>query len=59
MKEEIKRPQKTMPNKVIIPFYPIFAHIKSKKGVILYISRLDLSSIWLFDTFNIPFLYIG
>ena len=39
--------------------YLIFVPIKLKKGVIFDISRLDLSSIWLFDTFNIPFLYIG
>ena len=47
-----------IPNKVIIPFYPIFPPIKLKKGLIFYISKQDLSSIWLFDTFNIPFLYI-
>ena len=52
-------PPKSIPNKVIIPFYPIFAPIKLKKGVIFDISRLDLRSIWLFDTFNMPFLYIG
>ena len=51
--------QKSMPNKVITPFYLIFVPFKLKKGVIFDISRLDLSSIWLFDTFNIPFLYIG
>ena len=52
-------PPKSMQNKVIIPFYLILAPIKLKKGVIFYISRLDFSRIWLFDTFNIPFLYIG
>ena len=51
-------PSKFMPNKVIIPFYAIFEPIKLEKGLIFYISKQDLSSIWLFNTFNIPFLYI-
>ena len=36
---------KFMPNKVFLPFYPIFAPIKLKKGLIFYILKQDLSSI--------------
>ena len=36
-----------------------FLHpLNLKKGLIFYILKQDLSSIWLCDTFNIPFLYI-
>ena len=51
-------PFKSMSNKVVISFYSIFAPIQLIKGLIFDLSKLDLSSIWLFDTFNIPFLYI-
>ena len=45
-------PFKSMSNKVVISFYSIFAPIQLIKGLIFDLSKLDLSSIWLFDTFN-------
>ena len=52
-------PSKFMPNKVILSCYAIFEPIKLKKGLIFYFLNQDFSSICLFDTFNIPFIYIN
>ena len=44
---------------IFISFLAIFLNFKLQKGLIFGISKLDVSSNWLFDTFNIPFIYIG
>ena len=44
---------------IFIPFLAIFLNFKLQKGLIFGISKLDASSNWLFNTFNIPFIYIG
>ena len=44
---------------IFIPFLAIFLNFELQKGLIFGISKLDVSSNWLFDTFNIPFIYIG
>ena len=44
---------------IFIPFLAIFLNFKLQKGLIFGISKLDASSNWLFNTFSIPFIYIG
>ena len=43
---------------IFITFSAIFLNFKLQKGLIFGISILDVSSNWLFDTFNKPFIDI-
>ena len=43
---------------IFTAFLAIFLTLKLQKDLIFGISRLNLSSNWLFDTFNIPFIIL-
>ena len=44
---------------IFTPFLEIFSTFKLDKGLTFGIPKLDVSSNWLFDTSNIPYIYIG